>query len=301
MTDFYQILEVPETASNSEIKDSYRRLSKQYHPDINPDGADKFKEIVEAYEVLSNPDSRSKYDMRRKSGFDSFIFNDDIIGDVFFKQNVTIPNKVIKLALSPFESYLGAKKTINYDKLSPCNDCGGNGGESSICGDCGGTGSMVKRMRTSFMEHLVKVTCTKCSGLGKIIVNPCKTCNGLGSITETNTIVVDIPENSCSGYHYKLEKYGDYLNGIYGNLLIRIEVIPMDNFERVGDNLIYNLYLNLDEAKVISELKVPHPNGELTLKMPKIFDTSKPLRLKNKGYPNGDMYIKLQVKFERSE
>jgi len=305
MKSYYEILEIEEKATQDEIKKQYRKLSKEYHPDVNPAGTEKFKEIAEAYEHLGDQQKRQQYDNRRTNPYGGTSF-EDIFSQMFGNQNhfqqrkPTAAPKVLKVKISPIESFLGSEKVITYIKNNHCHTCNGSGGEQKQCGGCNGAGYKVKQFGTGFMVQHVRTSCDSCGGKGYTLVHRCYNCDGRGVKSTTQEINIKLPVGIDNGQYMKLENYGDFSNGSYGDLVVQVEVEPKDGFEKIDNDLIYNLYLGLDDLK-IETYKIPHPNGDLNTKSPKIFDTSKPLRLRGKGYNSvGDMYVKLHVKFERN-
>ena len=304
MKDYYKILEVEEKASADDIKKSYRALSKKYHPDVNPDGADKFKEIAEAYEVLSNPEKKSQYDNSKNNPYRGTPF-EEMFKNVFnqetnFRQQrrSAVPDKVIKLQVTPIESYLGADKEINYIKDNHCTTCNGTGGEQQTCTGCNGVGFQVKTFGTGYMIQQIRTACTTCGGKGYTLIHKCYQCDGKGTKQSSHSVKIKLPVGVDSGQYLKLENVGDFRNGEYGNLVIQIEMINSGGFEKMNNDLIYNLFLNLEEAQK-DKFIIPHPDGDLSMDAPRIFDSSRPLRLRGKGYNGGDMYVKLNVKFVR--
>lgn len=304
MKNYYKILEVEENASEEEIKKSYRSLSKKYHPDINPNGAEKFKEINEAYEVLGDKEKRAQYNNKKSnpyqgSDFENF-FNNMFGGANQFQGQRTksAPDKIVKLQVSPIESYLGAEKDIQYSRDVACNSCKGSGGEHQICGSCGGQGFFIKTFGTGFMVQQIRTICGNCNGQGSVIVERCYLCGGKGTSTTINSIRVRVPQGIDSGQFLKLPNLGDFRNGSIGDLIVQIELISKDGFEKINGDLVYNLTLNLQEIQN-EKFLIPHPDGDLNLQAPKIIDTAKPLRLRGKGYKGGDFYVKLNLRFER--
>jgi len=304
MKDYYKILEVEEKASIDEIKKSYRKLAAQYHPDRNPDGEEKFKEIAEAYETLGNPDKKEKYDNKNKNPFEGTPY-EDMFSQMFGSRNgfqqqrrKSAPDKVVRVQITPIESYKGEEKSIQYMKDNHCNVCNGSGGEQQVCGTCGGQGFQIKSFGTGFMMQQIRTACPTCAGRGYTLIHKCYGCDGRGTKSAAHDLRIILPKGIDSGQYLKIENAGDFKNGEYGDLVIQIEVIPKDGFEKINNDLIYNLFLNLEQVKEFNFL-IPHPDGELKMESPKIFDTSRPLRLKNKGYNGGDMYVKLNVKFNR--
>jgi len=305
MKDYYKILEVEEKASADEIKKSYRALSKKYHPDVNPDGIEQFKGIAEAYDVLSNPEKKAKYDSSKSNPFQgtayenmfSQMFNN--VGSPFKQQRrKNAPDKIVKVVITPVESYLGTEKDIHYIKENHCDICNGTGGEQQQCITCRGQGFEVKTYGTGFMSQQIRTNCNTCGGKGYTLVHKCYNCGGNGTKSVANSIKIKLPVGIDSGQYLKLENAGDFKYGDYGDLVIQIEVMNKDGFEKLNNDLIYNLYLNLEEVQK-DKFLIPHPNGTLSMDSPRLFDTSRPLRLKGKGYNGGDMYVKLNVKFEK--
>ena len=303
MKDYYKILEIEENATDDQIKKSYRTLSKKYHPDVNPDGAEKFKDIAEAYDILSNKDKRNAYLNSKNNPFADSPFA-DMFNQMFNQQGrpqqrrKAAPDKIIKVQVSPYESYIGIEKTIQYLKENHCDGCNGRGGDQQSCATCGGVGFQVKSFGTGFMAQQMRVACASCGGRGYTLVHRCFKCDGRGVKPATHEVKVKLPVGVDNGQFLKLENLGDFRNGEYGDLVVQVELVSKDGYEKLNDDLIYNLYLNLEELQQ-DKYVIPHPNGELSINAPKVFDTSRPLRLRNKGYNNGDMYVKLNVKFER--
>lgn len=305
MKNYYEILEVEENSTEDEIKKKYRQLSKKYHPDINPNGAEKFKEIVEAYETLSNTEKRNKYDFQRKNPHQDININDifsQMFGGAANGFNVRrngAPDKIVKVQITPIESLLGSEKNLIYMKDLVCNSCHGAGGEQQSCGSCKGSGFHIKTYGTGFLVQQVRTVCDTCGGRGFTLVHRCYNCGGKGTKSTTQDLKIKLPVGIDSGQYLKVQGMGDYVNGHVGDLAIQIEVIPKDGYEKINNDLVYNLYLNLEELNKDSYI-VPYPIGDLNVQAPKVFDTSKPLRLRGKGYNGGDMYVKLHVKFERN-
>lgn len=303
MKDYYKILEVEEKSTQEEIKKSYRRLASKYHPDKNPDGEEMFKEIAEAYDVLSNPQKKEQYDNRGKNPFQGTsyeeMFSQMFGGGAQQPRRKNTPDKIVKVQITPIESYLGEEKRIQYMKDVHCITCSGKGGEQQVCGTCNGQGFQIKSYGTGFMSQQIRTACPTCAGRGYTLVHKCFGCDGRGTKQSTADMRITIPKGIDSGQYLKVENAGDFKNGEYGNLVIQIVVIPHDGYEKINNDLIYNLFLNFEDLKK-DKYNIPHPDGDLRIDAPKMFDTSKPLRLRGKGYNGGDMYLKLNVKFERT-
>ena len=303
MKDYYKILEVEENASEEDIKKSFRNLSKKYHPDLNPEGAEKFKEINEAYENLGDNKKRQEYDGKRKNPYTGSPF------EAFFSQMFgnnqqnnfrrrQAPDKVIKVSVTPLESYKGSEKIISYFRETHCNSCRGTGGDQSVCNFCEGTGFIIKTFGTGFMVQQIRTACPECQGKGYYLTSRCFDCQGRGSKTTRNEIKINLPVGIDNGQFVKVHTQGDFRSGDYGDLVIQVELEAKDNFEKINSDLVYTLFLDLESLK-LEKYIIPHPDGELSVPAPKSFDTSKPLRLRGKGFSGGDMYVKLHVKFDR--
>lgn len=306
MKDYYKILEVEENATDDDIKKSYRNLSKKYHPDVNPQGSEKFKEIAEAYEVLGNKEKRAQYDSSKTNPFAGTSFQ-DMFSQMFGNVNPNFnqqrrrkqaPDKILRLKISPIESYLGSEKLIQYMRDFGCNNCNGTGGEQQTCASCSGSGFQVKTFGTGFMTQQIRTACQTCAGRGYTLIHKCISCDGRGSKTSVSEIKVKLPVGSDNGQYLRLANLGDFKNGEYGDLIVQIELEPKDGYEKMNDDLIYNLFLDLNEIQN-EKFLIPHPDGKLSMDAPKLIDTSRPLRLRGKGFNGGDMYVKINLRFER--
>jgi molecular chaperone DnaJ len=214
------------------------------------------------------------------------------------RRRKSAPDKVVRVQITPIESYKGSEKSIKYMKDNKCEHCSGTGGEQQNCNTCGGAGFQIKTYGTGFMVQQIRTACPTCAGRGYTLVHRCYHCNGNGVKSIANEVNIKLPVGVDSGQYLKLVDLGDFKNGEYGDLVVQIEVVPNDGFEKMNNDLIYNLFLNLEEAQQ-DKFNIPHPDGELIMSASKTFDTSKPLRLRGKGYPGGDMYVKLNVRFDR--
>ena len=308
MNNYYETLGVSKDATQDEIKKVYRKLSKQYHPDVNPEGGEKFKEISVAYDTIGDETKRAQYDnkMNNPFGGNGNVSYEDIFNQMFGNQGnnpfeqkrKSAPDKIIKVQVSPLESFKGVDKVIRYMKDNHCDVCSGSGGEQQKCGTCGGAGFQIKTFGTGFMVQQIRTACQTCAGRGYTLVHRCFSCDGKGIKSTTHEITVKLPVGIDDGQYLKLASLGDFRNGEYGDLVIQISMVSQDGFEKMNNDLIYNLFLNLQEIQD-DKFTIPHPNGELVINAFPIFDSSKPLRLKGKGFNDGDMYVKLNVKFNR--
>ena len=305
MKDYYSILGLSENASESEIKKAYRELSKQYHPDVNPEGGEKFKEIAEAYDVLSNPEKKSRWESE-KNGFGGFAGFEDIFNMFNFgggqQRRPTVPEKLIEITIGALKSYYGGEITVNYHRNIECGGCSGTGGDKHSCGTCHGNGFVIQTIGGGFFQQQFRSTCPSCKGTGNIIIKPCNICSGSGTNPEQKEVKINIPRNVDEGQFFRLSGLGDFINNMYGNLLIKVKIEPENGFEKSGDDLIYTKYYNLED--LTNEIVViPHPDGDITITIPETFDTLTPMRVKGKGYISdrrGDLYVKNVVRFKRS-
>jgi molecular chaperone DnaJ len=301
-TNYYDVLGVQENADQDTIKKAYRSLAKKHHPDKG--GNDEtFKKVSEAYDVLGDDNKRQHYDNQRKNPFGDMGSGFNPFGDMFNmfggqQKRRGAPEKVIDIMVTTIESYLGSDKEILYKRKHMCGDCNGSGGERNHCNVCNGSGVVVQKMSNGMMVQMIQTVCNHCNGKGFVYIKTCNTCRGNCSVEKNENIKIKLPHGIDDGQFLRLQGKGDFHNGIYGNLVVRIKVTPENNFEKFGNDLIYNKFLNLDDIKKESFI-LPHPNGELSVKFPLIFDSSVPLRVKSKGFNGGELYIKLFVKFTR--
>jgi molecular chaperone DnaJ len=302
MEDFYQILGVNENASQDEIKKAYRKLAVEHHPDKGGD-ENKFKKISEAYDTIGDENKRSQYDNQRRNpfagmgggGFNPF----DMFNQMHSQRKRTVPDKIVEVVVGAVESYKGSEKNITYNRNHNCGGCNGTGGERINCGTCGGSGVITQQIGTGLFTQIIRQNCHSCGGRGFSYKTTCGTCHGSTTTSSTETITIKLPNGIDEGQFLRVQGKGDFKDGMYGNLVVKVKIIPENNFEKSMDDLIYNAYFDLDSLKEDS-VKVPHPLGDISIKLPNEFDTSKPLRVKGKGYHNtGDLYIKLFVKFKR--
>lgn len=311
MENYYDILGVKENATQDEIKKSYRKLAMEHHPDKGGDES-KFKKISEAYEVIGDENKRGQYDNQRRNPFGGNPFGGNpfngggSIFEEFFngfhtQRKTSAPEKIIDLNIGAIESYLSSEKTITYERKHKCNTCDGHGGEKQVCGICKGTGFNVVTMGTGLFTQVFQQPCNGCKGQGQTYKTVCGTCKGHTTTTGLETVKIKIPHGVGDGQFFRLQGKGDFHNGVYGNLVIRVFVNPENNFEKRENELVYHAFMNLEEIQK-DKLEIPHPMGILSVKLPEEFDTSKPLRVKSKGYKSngdGDLIIYLNVKFTR--
>lgn len=302
--NFYQTLGVNENATQEEIKKAYRKKAVEHHPDRGG-SEEEFKKISEAYDNLGDENKRRDYDNRRNNPFGGFGGNpfEDFFGNQFYKQRKrTVPDKVVEVNIGALESYRGSEKTITYIRKTSCNTCSGTGGEKIRCGSCNGNGFNEIRIGTGIFIQIVRQPCNSCKGMGNIFKSKCHTCNGESTTNTTETFTFKLPNGVDNGQFFKVGEKGDFYDGMYGNLVIKVNLVPENNFEKSNNDLIYNSFLTVDEIQK-DNIDIPHPDGNLNIKLPNEFDTSKPLRVKSKGFNlngRGDMYLKIFVKVKRN-
>lgn len=298
--NFYSVLGVSENATQEEIKKAYRKLAVEHHPDKGG-SEEEFKRISQAYDTLNDDNKRRQYDSQKNNpfggGFNPF---EDLFGQAFYTQRKrAVPDKVIDMTIGAVDSFLGGDRVFTYNREMQCNDCSGSGGDKNTCSVCKGQGFTVHTIGGSMFNQVIRQACNNCRGTGFNYSRVCGTCHGKTTKTQTETLKIKVPHGLDDGQFLKLQGKGDFHDGMYGNLVVRVKCSPQNNFEKSGDDLVYNAYLNKEDLDKES-IEVPHPLGTISVKLPEIFDTSKPLRVKTKGYHNvGDLFVKLFVKFKR--
>jgi molecular chaperone DnaJ len=310
MENLYEVLGVNETSTPDEIKKAYRKLAMEHHPDKGGD-EEKFKKISEAYDTLGDENKRTQYDNQRKNPFGNMggvgsMFEEFFNAGFQQQRKTNAPDKVINLEIGAIESYLGIEKTINFDRKIKCEPCNGKGGDKVKCHGCNGTGFSVITMGSGLFKQIMRQACNVCRGSGELFKKVCNTCGGSTTNTIKESVKVKIPQGIGDGQFMRLHNYGDFYNNSYGNLVIRLFVVPENNFEKRENDLVYNAYMNLEQIQMES-LEIPHPNGTISIKLPNEIDTTKPLRVRYKGYKltehhssdKGDLIISLHVKFTK--
>jgi molecular chaperone DnaJ len=302
---YYDILGVSETATQDEIKKAYRKKAVEHHPDKGGD-EQVFKKISEAYDTIGDESKRRQYDAQKNNPFGGMGGGFNPFEDFFSQFNQrpnrnNVPERVVELEVTVLESYLGVEKTVVYDRKMSCGICNGSGGDRVTCGKCRGQGFTTTRVGNGMFIQMMQQPCNVCQAKGYTLTNKCTSCNGFGHNTTKESMSFVLPHGSDDGQQYRFDKMGDFSNGAYGNLIVKIKLLNKDNFEKSGKDLVYSAFLGLDDLKKNS-ISVPHPDGELRVNYPLDFDTSKPLRVKSKGFKtgvNGDLYVRLFVKFKR--
>lgn len=305
--DYYDVLGVKRDASTDEIKKAYRKLARKFHPDLNPGdkaAEKKFKEINEAYEVLSDAKKRSEYDQFGKTPFEGagfegfrtpgFDFGFGGAGDIFSDlfggfghEEVSLKGADLSthLDISLEEAYSGVTKTITATREVSCKGCGGTGAEAyQSCSSCKGTGS-IQQSRGVFR---LSQPCPACKGRGKMITKACKACRGNGSTVATETIKVKIPPGADTGSRVRLKGMGGagVKGGHPGDLYIELSVRPHPLFKRDGNNIFVEVPVTVVEAVLGGKIKVPTLGSPVTMTLPSGTDSGKKFRLKGKGIPN---------------
>jgi molecular chaperone DnaJ len=317
--DYYEVLEVSRSVTKDELKKQYRRLARQYHPDVNPDpeAAERFKEISEAYEVLSDDDKRAAYDRFGHAGvgnggfggFDQQGFGG--FADIFEEFFGTFggggagrgrrrrgPRRGADLrydlTVTFEEAIFGVEREIEYRRPETCGTCGGNGAEPGTkpiaCTTCGGTGE-VRRVQQSILGQFVNVaTCQTCGGTGELIPNLCHECNGRKLVERTVTKKIKIPPGVDSETQIRLTGEGGagLDGGTPGSLFVVLTVSPHEYFQRRGDDILLMLQINVAQAALGDEITVPTVDGETTLTVPPGTQFGKEFRLRGLGVPKLD-------------
>ncbi|HJA85912.1 MAG TPA: molecular chaperone DnaJ [Candidatus Bacteroides avicola] len=331
--DYYEVLGVEKNASADEIKKAYRKKAIQYHPDRNPgdkEAEEKFKEAAEAYEVLSNPDKRARYDQFGHAGvsgaagnggpfggFSGGMSMDDIFsmfGDIFGghggfggfsgfggggssqQRRYRGSDLRVKVKLTLKEISTGVEKKFKLKKYVPCPHCHGSGAEGTggveTCPTCKGTGSVIRNQQTILGTMQTRTTCPTCGGEGHIIKNKCKECGGEGIVYGEEVVTVKIPKGVAEGMQLSMSGKGNAgkHNGVAGDLLILIEEEPDKELIRDENDLIYNLLLNFPTAALGGTVEIPTIDGRVKVKIEPGTQPGKVLRLRNKGLPSVNGY-----------
>jgi molecular chaperone DnaJ len=332
--DYYEVLGVARSASKEEIKRAFRGLARTYHPDVNkdPGAEERFKEINEAYEVLSDDDKRARYDRLGHAGVGGpggagaygaagFGGFEDIFED-FFSSFVGRQSSArrgprkggdirVNVTIDFIEAAFGVEKTLDFQRLEVCEVCDGSGAEKGhspvMCPDCNGTGE-VRQVRQTFVGNVVRVApCPRCGGKGTIITHPCRSCNGSGRKRKPVKLPVNIPAGVHDGLSIQIRGEGDVgeTGGPSGDLIVIVNVREHEHFNRKDFDVIYDLNLNVAQAALGDKVIVPTIDGDVELTIPPGTQTGKVFRLRGKGVPRlrsdgsnsgrGDQLVYVQV------
>ena len=317
--DYYKILGVSKSATKEEIKNAYKKLAKQYHPDLNknPDAAEKFKEINEAAAVLGDEQKRAQYNQygsagpqfRGGAGFEGFDFSDfmsesggfdfDSIFENFFggsgqrtrrKQRGSDLRYDMEIELA--DAAFGATKTINIPAAAECSRCHGTGAENPddiiTCAECNGRGVTTRTQRTPFGLFSTTATCRKCRGQGKYVKHACKECGGRGVVEKTRNIEIKIPPGSIDGTNLRIQGAGEAgeRSAGSGDLYIVINIKPHKIFERHDSDIYIKVPISFTTAALGGEIEVPTLKGKAALKIPAGTQSNTIFRMKHQGIPD---------------
>ena len=329
---YYEILGVERNASDAEIKRAFRKLAQQWHPDVSPEpgAAERFKEINEAYQVLSDPGRRQVYDVMGRAGLGdlggtSSPFADGFPGfgdlfDAFFSgmggaatgaRRGRLPSGSdlrYDLRVTFDEAVRGVEKEIEFDLLDRCTTCGGGGAAPgttpSQCPTCGGRGE-IRSVRQTMLGQMVNVTaCTRCNGEGKVIDSPCQTCRGEGRVSRRKKLRVTIPAGIDEGHQIRLSGEGEagLRCGPPGNLYVAVNVTPHASLHRDGTEILYELPLSIAQAALGARVRIPTIEGEEELEVHPGTQPGTEIRLRGRGVPHlrrpgtrGDLHVLVRV------
>ena len=323
--DYYEVLGVSKGASDDEIKKAYRKLAKKYHPDMNPGDKEaeaKFKEVNEAYSVLSDEQKRARYDQFGHAGvdpnygaggpgggFSGFDMGDIDLGDIFgsffggggfggfggggARRNGPQKGESLRanLTITFEEAAFGCEKEINLNRTEECDECHGSGCQpgttAETCPDCRGTGVVRVQQRTGGFAFSSTAACTRCRGTGKIIHSPCKSCGGSGSVKKSKRITVTIPAGIDDGQAVSLRGQGNAgkNGGPAGDLIVGVRVKPHPQFRRDGTTVLYEQPVTFFQAAMGAELEIPTIDGKVKYTLPAGTQTGTTFRLRGKGIP----------------
>ena len=331
--DYYDVLGVDKDASQQEIKKAYRKLALKYHPDKSddPDAEEKFKEISEAYAVLSDQEKRQRYDRYGHAGIDQeYSYEDifrgadfsDIFGDLGFndifkqffggfggqRQRQRRGRDILyKLEISLEDAYHGNEKEVTLNRREQCPECDGSGAgadsDVTTCSKCNGSGQVQQSSRTAF-GHFTQITvCPKCGGEGTIIEKPCPRCNGDGTVRQRRTITVQIPPGVQDGMRLRLAGEGEAgeKNAPSGDMYVEVHIRPHDDFKRQGDTLLTTKHISFPKAALGSQVEVATMNGSASLEIPAGTQNGDTFTIKKKGMPrlrgsgHGDLVVRITV------
>jgi molecular chaperone DnaJ len=332
--DYYDLLGVERNANKNDIKAAFRKLAREWHPDVSKhaDAENRFKEINEAYEVLSDDEKRARYDRFGAAGVNGNGFGnagaagfggfEEIFEDFFNnfagarqggRRRGPRPgaDRRVQVTVTFEESVFGVEKEIEFDRLETCDTCAGSGAEPGTsptrCPECKGTGE-IRQVQQTFLGAMVRATtCPRCNGRGEINPSPCKTCNGNGLLRKHAILNVQIPPGVREGLQIQIKAEGDAgeMNAPNGNLYVIIGVKEHEFFKRKDNDIILDVTLNVAQAALGDKVMVPTVDGDLEVTVPPGTQTGKVFRLRGKGIPRlrtdgtnsgrGDQLVYVQV------
>ncbi len=335
--DLYEVLGVSKDATEDEIKKAFRKKARELHPDVNkaPDAEDKFKELNEAYDVLSDVQKRAQYDrfgtVSGNGGAGAgYVDFEDLFGGGFGMGDIfssffgggaggSAPARKegrdmgVGLRLTLEEVATGVKKEIVYDRLAPCPDCGGSGlgenGREVSCPECHGRGRVVTVQRTFLGDMQTTQTCRRCGGTGSSIENPCTECEGQGRVPDRQRVTVEVPVGIRDGQQLRVSGYGEAgkQGAMSGNLIVTCRIQPHEFFERDGDSLHARASVSMVQAALGAEIEINgiFPDEVVKVRIPEGCQHDQVVRVKGFGMPRfksehrGDMYVHVSVEIPR--
>ena len=309
MEDLYKILEIERNSSPEEIKSAYRKLSKKYHPDVKDTGnEDKFKEINNAYETLSDPNKKQIYDSGGTNNrFQSHGFNmedifsnfGNIFGNQFNRKSRKGADLRVQISVSIDDIIFGCDKKIKYTKNIACRECDSKGGtDIRNCTVCHGTGNRSVFQNTPFGRMTQSVSCNNCNSTGKIAYNKCKKCHGGGTTPSEETVDIKLPAGIVNGMQLSMEGHGNsIIDGLSGDLIVIINEIEDIKYKRKGRDIYCEEWIEISDAVLGTEFKIQTPHGEVNLKINPGCESGKIFSFRNKGIPeiNTNLYGQLLV------
>jgi molecular chaperone DnaJ len=328
--DYYELLGVPRTASEADIKRAFRRLARELHPDVNeePDAEDRFKEVVEAYEVLSKSETRQLYDRYghaglRSGGFtpgqfdfgslsDLFaaFFGDDLFGTASRRGRGADVAAEVEVEL--VEAARGTKRKVPFEVAVTCRRCGGDGAEPgsavSQCPTCGGMGRLQQVSQTVFGEFVRTQTCPRCRGAGRVVDDPCHDCEGSGRVAEERTLDVEIPPGIHDGQRIRLsgEGHAGAVGARAGDVYVLVRVKPDPRFVREGNDVFSTVDLTIAEAALGTTVTIPTLEGEIEIELEPGTQPGELRILRGRGMPvlqgfgRGDHRVLVNVRVPRN-
>ena len=334
--DYYEVLGVAKEANEKEIKTAYRKLAMLHHPDRSdaPEAEEKFKELSEAYAVLSDPDKRQKYDQFGHAGINSQYSQEDLfrgvnfedllrgfggggggesIFDMFFggggrRGPARGRDLRYDVNLTLEQAASGLETNIDVPRTESCPTCHGSGAKPGTkpvtCSNCRGSGQVTRAQNTPFGQMVTSTACSKCGGRGQTITSPCSECSGAGRVHKNRKINIKIPPGVEDGQHLKLRGQGDAAGpkGDNGDLYVVINILPHPRFQRMDSDLIMEMPVSFTQAALGADVEVPTLNGRAKIKVPAGTQTGTVFRLRGKGMPRlqgmgaGDLHVKVKIK-----